>query len=55
MTNRRVYGDAVAHSFGLTETPRLVTRALRSAQIVISRLSLGAAQKRAVVAHSAGG
>ena len=44
MTGERVYGDAVAHSFRLRDTPRLLTRSLNSSQIAINRLSLGAAQ-----------
>ncbi len=44
MSNGRIYGDAVAHSFRLRNVPVLVTRSLPGSQIGISRLSIGADQ-----------
>ena len=41
---RRSYGDAVAHSLGLERPPTLVTHSLRSAQIGMSRFSIGEEQ-----------
>ena len=41
MNNERAYGDVVAHSLRLRNTPRLVTRSLKGYQIGISRLSIG--------------
>jgi AraC-like DNA-binding protein len=43
MSNRG-YGDAVAHSLGLERPPTLVTHSLRSAQIGMSRFSIGEEQ-----------
>jgi len=40
-TERRVYGDAVAHSLGVDEVPALKTRSLRTAQVGITRISCG--------------
>lgn len=42
MTIRRRYGDAIAHSFGLTDVPIIRTRTLQHSQVAISRLSIGA-------------
>ena len=44
MNSRRAYGDAVAHSLRLKDSPRLVTQSLKSSQIGISRLSIGPRQ-----------
>jgi AraC family transcriptional regulator len=41
---RRRYGDAVAHSLGLTDVPAIRMRALRHSDVGISRLSIGKAQ-----------
>lgn len=41
---RRRYGDAVAHSLGLSDVPAVRTRALRQSEVGISRLSIGAGQ-----------
>jgi AraC family transcriptional regulator len=41
---RRRYGDAVAHSLGLTDVPAIQMRALRRSDVGISRLSIGKAQ-----------
>ncbi len=41
---QRRYGDAVAHSLRLRNTPQLVTQILKSSQISISRLSIGPEQ-----------
>ena len=40
----RIYGDAVAHSFGLRNVPSLATRSLRKSQIAVNRLSIGPQQ-----------
>ncbi|MBV8890185.1 MAG: hypothetical protein JO267_01405 [Alphaproteobacteria bacterium] len=42
--DNRLYGDAIPHSFGLTQPPRLVTTSLRSSRIVVNRLRLGPEQ-----------
>jgi AraC family transcriptional regulator len=42
-TNRN-FGDAVAHSFGLTSSPTVVSKPLRSTKLSVSRLSIGADQ-----------
>lgn len=39
---RRVYGDVVAHSFGMNEAPIMRTRALHASQIAVSKLDIGA-------------
>jgi AraC family transcriptional regulator len=39
MTDNRTYGDAVAHSLGLTSAPTRVTRSLRRAQVAMTRIS----------------
>jgi AraC family transcriptional regulator len=44
VTFRRQYGDAVAHSFGLTQMPMLRTQSLRHSQVAFSRLSIGSDQ-----------
>ena len=41
MSVRRQYGDAVVHSFGLTQPPMLRTGTLRQSPVAISRLSIG--------------
>jgi AraC family transcriptional regulator len=41
---RRQYGDAIAHSFGLTGLPMLRTRPLCQSQVAISRLPIGPEQ-----------
>jgi AraC-like DNA-binding protein len=41
MSTTRVYGDAVAHSFGLQNAP-IVTATIRNSCVAISRLSIGA-------------
>ena len=42
MLRARSYGDAVAHSLGLSSVPSVRTQSLTSAKIAISRLSIGA-------------
>jgi AraC-like DNA-binding protein len=44
MSANRHYGDAVAHTLGLTDVPTLRMRALRQSGIAISRLSIGHTQ-----------
>lgn len=44
MIGKRVYGDAVAHSIGLSSVPALTTKSLRQSQIAINRLSIGSDQ-----------
>lgn len=44
MSVRRQYGDAVAHSFGLTQSPMLQTHTLNQSQVAIGRLSIGSDQ-----------
>lgn len=40
MTRKRAYGDAIAHSFGLTDAPSMASRSLRHGQVSISRLAI---------------
>ena len=44
MAGSRSYGDAVAHSFGLTGAPSMRTRSLRSSQVAVNRLSITPAE-----------
>ena len=44
MSSNRQYGDAVAHTLGLTDVPTMRMRALRQSDIAISRMSIGHAQ-----------
>jgi AraC-like DNA-binding protein len=44
MSANRQYGDAVAHTLGLTDVPTLRMRALRQSDIAISRMSIGHGQ-----------
>jgi AraC family transcriptional regulator len=38
--SNRTYGDAISHSFGIRQAPALTTRALRSAQIGLTHLTI---------------
>ena len=40
----RGFGDAVANSFGLNDSPTVAIRSLRKSQVAVSRLSIGPAQ-----------
>lgn len=42
--SKKQYGDAIARSFGLPVQQQLITRSLKTAQIAINRLSIGAGQ-----------
>src|ERR1700733_15966123 len=44
MSERRVFGDAVAHSLGLHDAPILATRTLRASSIAATRISCGPKQ-----------
>ena len=44
MSQRRVFGDAVAHSLGLDDAPRLATRTLRASSVAATRISCGPRQ-----------
>lgn len=44
MNERRVFGDAVAHSLGLHDAPTLTTRTLRASSIAATRISCGPKQ-----------
>jgi hypothetical protein len=44
MSERRVFGDAVAHSLGLHDAPTLTTRTLRASSIAATRISCGPKQ-----------
>jgi len=44
MSERRVFGDAVARSLGLHDAPTLATRTLRASSIVATRISCGPKQ-----------
>jgi AraC family transcriptional regulator len=44
MNERRVFGDAVAHSLGLHDAPTLTTRTLRASSVAATRISCGPKQ-----------
>ena len=44
VSESRIYGDAVAHSLGVTAPAALATRSLRTSQIAMTRISCGPAQ-----------
>ncbi|MEI9924238.1 MAG: AraC family transcriptional regulator [Bradyrhizobium sp.] len=44
MNERRVFGDAVAHSLGLLDAPILATRTLRASNVAATRISCGPRQ-----------
>jgi AraC family transcriptional regulator len=44
VSSNRQYGDAVAHTLGLTDVPTLRMRALRQSDIAVSRMSIGPGQ-----------
>jgi AraC family transcriptional regulator len=44
MSERRVFGDAVAHSLGLHDAPILATRTLRASSVAATRISCGPKQ-----------
>lgn len=44
MSERRVFGDAVAHSLGLHDAPMLATRTLRASSVAVTRISCGPKQ-----------
>jgi hypothetical protein len=44
MSERRVFGDAVAHSLGLHDAPMLAIRTLRASSVAATRISCGSKQ-----------